>query len=124
MVTLTKNGFETSYDLDGMLYEDMLWLVGQVKKPVKEFESLAKQMDLTQDNWNRFWGKVRTYRAEVQDKECLINGKTKMLSADELEVAGQILGTPDVLSNCCSASIQGQDICSDCKEHCGKVYVF
>lgn len=124
MVTLTKNGFETSYDIDGMLYNDMIWLSRQIRKPTKEFESLARQIDLDQENWNRFWKEIREYRTEVRDIECIINDKTKMLTEEELEVVKQILGSPDEMSNCCSADIIGTDICSDCKEHCEKVYLF
>ena len=124
MVTLTKNGFESSYDLDEMLYEDMEWLYNQIKLPRREFEKIAKEMELDQENWNRFWNKIRRYRTEERNIECDINGKTKFLTKEEFEVVKQILGSPDEMSNCCSADIIGTDICSDCKEHCGKVYIF
>lgn len=124
MIQLTKNGFESSYDIGNMLYNDMIWLTKQVKKPYAEFEKIAKEIDLTQDNWNMFWKKIREYRSEVRDIECIVSGRSKMVSEEEFEVVKQILFSPEVVSNCCSADILGDDICSDCKEHCGKVYIF
>jgi len=124
MIRLTKNGFESSYDLDDMLYKDMEWLFKQVKLPKKKFEKIATELELDQENWNRFWKRVRDYRTQLKDIECIINDKSRYVSEEELEVLKQILCHPDIISNCCSADIIGEDICSDCKEHCGRVYLF
>lgn len=123
MVQLTKNGFESSYDIDNMLYNDMIWLTKQVRKPYREFEKLAKEIDLTQENWNRFWQKIRNYRSQERDIECLIRGKTKFLTEEEFEVVKQILFSPDVISNCCGADVK-DGRCWDCNSLCEKVYVF
>jgi len=37
MVTLTEEGFKSSYNLDEMLAEDALWLVKQARKDKNEF---------------------------------------------------------------------------------------
>ncbi len=124
MINLTENGVKRSFNIDEMLYDDMEWLLRQARKPKKEFEKIAKQIELDQKNWDRFWKKVRNYRGMVEDVECMIGDKRKMLTEEEFEVVKQILGYPDEISDCCSADILGEDICSDCKEHCSKVYIF
>ncbi len=124
MINLTENGVKRSFNIDEMLYNDMEWLLRQARKPKKEFEKIAKQIELDQKNWDRFWKKVRNYRGMVEDVECMIGDKRKMLTEEEFEVVKQILGYPDEISDCCSADILGEDICSDCKEHCSKVYIF
>jgi len=124
MINLTENGVKRSFNIDEMLYNDMEWLLRQARKPKKEFEKIAKQIELDQKNWDRFWKKVRNYRGMVEDVECMIGDKRKMLTEEEFEVVKQILGYPDEISDCCSADILGENICSDCKEHCSKVYIF
>lgn len=124
MINLTENGVKRSFNIDEMLYDDMEWLLRQARKPKKEFEKIAKQIELDQKNWDRFWKKVRNYRGMVEDVECMIGDKRKMLTEEEFEVVKQILGYPDEISDCCSADILGENICSDCKEHCSKVYIF
>jgi len=124
MINLTENGVKRSFNIDEMLYNDMEWLLRQARKPKKEIEKIAKQIELDQKNWDRFWKKVRNYRGMVEDVECMIGDKRKMLTEEEFEVVKQILGYPDEISDCCSADILGEDICSDCKEHCSKVYIF
>ena len=124
MINLTENGVKRSFNIDEMLYNDMEWLLRQARKPKKEFEKIAKQIELDQKNWDRFWKKVRNYRGMVEDVECMIGDKRKMLTEEEFEVVKQILGYPDEISDCCSADILGEDICSDCTEHCSKVYIF
>lgn len=124
MIQLSKNGFESSYDVNGMLYNDMVWLSNRINMPVKEFEKIAKQMELTQENWTRFWRVVRSCRLQERNIEVLINDKERVFTEEEFEVAKQILGSPERVSNCCTASIDDEGLCSDCGEHCGSVYLF
>jgi hypothetical protein len=57
--------------------------------------------------------------------EVIIRGKEKSVTSEEYEVVKRILGSfPGKVSNCCNAPVLGGDICSDCKEHCGLVYIF
>lgn len=124
MIQLTKSGFQSSYDIDQMLYNDMVWLSHKIGLPVKEFEVVAKQMELTQDNWTRFWRVVRSRRLQEKSIHVVINEKERVFTQEEFEVAKQILGTPDRVSNCCSAPIDDEMLCSDCGEHCGEIYLF
>ncbi len=60
MVTLTEEGFKSSYNLDEMLAEDALWLAGKAKKLKKnEFLELACQILLGQKEWDLFWKEIR-----------------------------------------------------------------
>lgn len=124
MIQLTNNGFESSYDINQMLYNDMVWLSHKINLPVKEFEVVAKQMELTQDNWTRFWNVVRHCRLQEKNIHVLINDNERTFTQEEFEVAKQILGTPDRVSNCCSSSIDDEGLCMDCGEHCGELYIF
>lgn len=128
MINLTKNGFNTSYDLDGMLHDDAVWLSMQIKEDKDLFINLAQKFDLRQKDWDTFWKRVRAVRSVIDnDKkeiETRLHDKKRMMTKDEFEFAEFYLGEADEVSNCCSATIIGTDICSECKEHCGKVYVF
>mgnify|MGYP000971354628 FL=1 len=59
MVTLTEEGFKSSYNLDEMLAEDALWLVKQAKKDKNEFLKIASQIQLGQKEWDLFWKQLR-----------------------------------------------------------------
>ena len=60
MVALTEEGFKSSYNLDEMLAEDALWLVGKAKKLKKnEFLKIASQIQLGQKEWDLFWKQLR-----------------------------------------------------------------
>lgn len=59
MVTLTEEGFKSSYNLDEMLAEDALWLVEQARKDKNEFLKIASQIQLGQKEWDLFWKQLR-----------------------------------------------------------------
>jgi hypothetical protein len=59
MVTLTEEGFKSSYNLDEMLAEDALWLVKQAGKNKNEFLKIASQIQLGQKEWDLFWKELR-----------------------------------------------------------------
>lgn len=59
MVTLTEEGFKSSYNLDEMLAEDALWLVKQARKDKNEFLKIASQIQLGQKEWDLFWKELR-----------------------------------------------------------------
>ena len=59
MVTLTEEGFKSSYNLDEMLAEDALWLVKQARKDKNEFLKIASQIQLGQKEWDLFWKEIR-----------------------------------------------------------------
>jgi hypothetical protein len=59
MVTLTEEGFKSSYNLDEMLAEDALWLVKQAGKNKNEFLKIASQIQLGQKEWDLFWKQLR-----------------------------------------------------------------
>lgn len=120
---MRDHNFNRHFDLDSMLFEDMEWLSEQVRKPKEEFVKIATDLELDQDNWNRFWKRVRNYRTDVRNIQCIINGKPKMVTEEELEVLKQILCVPDIISNCCGANIK-DGRCWDCNSLCEKVYVF
>lgn len=69
MIRLTDYGFYNSYDIDGMLYDNAVWLSMQVGESVKDFTKTASQLDLRQSDWDLFWKKVRNYSREVKDKD-------------------------------------------------------
>lgn len=124
MIRLTDYGFYNSYDIDGMLYDNAVWLSMQVGESVKDFTKTASQLDLRQSDWDLFWKKVRNYSREVKDIECLIGEKRRLITREELEVLEQILlSKPTVISKCCEAEVK-EGICSDCGRRCNKVYVF
>ena len=59
MVTLTEEGFKSSYNLDEMLAEDALWLVKQARKDKNEFLKIASQIQPGQKEWDLFWKQLR-----------------------------------------------------------------
>jgi len=59
MVTLTEEGFKSSYNLDEMLAEDALWLVKQARKDKNEFLKIASQIQLGQKEWDLFRKELR-----------------------------------------------------------------
>lgn len=101
MIRLTDYGFYNSYDderkqfelllshylyiIDGMLYDNAVWLSMQVGESVKDFTKTASQLDLRQSDWDLFWKKVRNYSREVKDIECLIGEKRRLITREELE---------------------------------------
>lgn len=128
MIKLTKNGYETNYDIDSMLYEDAVWLSRQIKKPTKDFTDTAQEMDLRQEDWDTFWKRVRGIRRVMKKEEerftVVMHGKDYRMTKEEMELATYYLGEPEEVSNCCGEKIKGQDICSDCLEHCAIIYVY
>ncbi len=112
-----------------MLKEDSRWLVLHSGRPSKEFESVAKKIDLRQEDWTKFWRDENNKLGGVQLEEekemktCEINGKEKDLTNEEFEFVRFTLGEPEIISNCCGCEVI-QDICQDCYEHCKVVYLF
>lgn len=39
-----NNNLVTTYDIDGMLYENAIWLAHQIKLPTSEFIKIAEQI--------------------------------------------------------------------------------
>lgn len=124
MIQLTQNGFVRSFDVDQMMYDDMVWLSNKINLPVGEFEIFAKQIELTQENWARFWSMIRSCKIQEPVKISVVNGKKRTFTNEEFEVAKQILGTPQRVSECCSAPIDSEGLCSDCGSHCSDLYLF
>ncbi len=55
-----------------------------------------------------------------------INGKEieKEVTQEEYDFIVKTLGVPsEKISNCCGSTVE-ENICTDCLEHCGTVYVF
>jgi len=124
MIQLNKNGFQSSYNIDDMLHNDMIWLSRKIHIPVREFEIIGKQMELNQENWTRFWKIVNSCRVQERDIHALVNDREKVFTQDEFEVVIQILGTPDEVSLCCNTPIDSDGLCMDCGEHCDKIFIF
>jgi len=131
MINLTRSGFKRSFDVDEMLYEDMVWLTEQVRVNVGEFEEVATQMSLRQEDWDKFWKKIRTIKEATQREftiECVVLGREWQLTQEEFEFVKQLLGEPQELSNCCGSEVYPHNTndhtsrCVDCKEGCGVVY--
>ena len=60
MYVITDTGIEQHFDLDEMLVEDTNWLIKQaVLQKKKDFVKIAKQIDLRQEDWDRFWKGIR-----------------------------------------------------------------
>jgi hypothetical protein len=60
MYVITDTGIEQHFDLDEMLVEDTNWLIKQaVLQKKKDFVKIAKQIDLRQEDWDRFWKQLR-----------------------------------------------------------------
>jgi hypothetical protein len=59
MIEITKNGVQSSYNIEEMLLEDAEWLAKQGWKKKKDFVKLAKQIELGQREWNYFWTTLR-----------------------------------------------------------------
>lgn len=127
MVKLTNNGFESNYDIDQMLYNDAIWLSKQIKEDKDKFIKVARQLDLGQKEWDIFWKRVRAVRSIIEkqerDIEVVLNGKETRMTKDEFEFAEFYLGEAEEVSNCCGEPVIQGGICSDCKEHCGVVYI-
>jgi len=124
--------FNRHFDIDGMMYDNAVWLSVQARLPLKEFLKIANQIDLRQEDWNTFWKKVRQYEKPKEEIECEIGDRTYYFTEEEFEVAKQILKEmhPEELSNCCGADVYGHNSmdhvsrCRVCKEHCGIIYNF
>lgn len=62
MYVITDMGIEQHFDLDEMLVEDTNWLIKQaVLQKKKDFVKIAKQIDLRQEDWDRFWKGIREF---------------------------------------------------------------
>ena len=62
MYIITDTGIEQHFDLDEMLVEDTNWLIKQaVLQKKKDFVKIAKQIDLRQEDWDRFWKGIRKF---------------------------------------------------------------
>jgi len=62
MYVITDIGIEQHFDLDGMLVEDTNWLIKQaVLQKKKDFVKIANQIDLRQEDWDRFWKGIREF---------------------------------------------------------------
>lgn len=62
MYVITDIGIEQHFDLDEMLVEDTNWLIKQaVLQKKKDFVKIAKQIDLRQEDWDRFWKGIREF---------------------------------------------------------------
>ena len=77
MVELTENGYEFHYDIDGMLYENMLWLADLTKEPAGKFAKVAKEMRLSNSDLEEFWKIVSGYRFESCQKTKLSKNKNE-----------------------------------------------
>lgn len=136
MIQLTKYGFRTSYDIDDMLYDDMTWLAEQTTGSFKSFRKVVEVMVLSDNHVDEFWEIVskKRYENDMRKREkareipVIINGEEGLFTKEEFEVAKQILGIPEKISNCCGADVtESNDYtarCFDCKENCGVVYHF
>ena len=62
MYVITDTGIEQHFDLDEMLVEDTNWLIKQaVLQKKKDFVKIAKQIDLRQEDCDRFWKGIREF---------------------------------------------------------------
>lgn len=50
------------FDVDGMLYDDTVWLAKQVKKPIGEFKKIVEIMELPDKYVDKFWKLVSIER--------------------------------------------------------------
>lgn len=124
--------FNRHFDIDGMMYDNAVWLSVQARLPLREFLKIANKFELGQKEWGIFWKKIRTEETPVEKIECEIGNKTYFFTQEEFEVAKQILKNthPGELSNCCGADVYGHNSmdhvsrCKVCKEHCGIIYNF
>ena len=53
---------ERHIPVDQILTEDTVWLIKQINRPVKAFLRVANRIELRQEDWDKFWKKIRTYR--------------------------------------------------------------
>lgn len=116
-------------NINDMLIEDSRWLVLQSTRPTKEFEKVAKEIELRQEDWTRVWNDINEKLVNLPEEEieekllCQINGKDKELTKEEFEFVRFTLGDPQEESNCCGGEcIHG--VCQDCYEHCDLIYIF
>lgn len=126
--------FSRSFDIEGMLSDNAVWLTLQVGLPVSEFVDIANKLELRPQDWSEFWKK--TSNVKVKDKtpkaniECVILGKEWTLTQEEFEFVEDLLGcATEEVSNCCGAEILEPVVnhtarCPECKEGCGVVYVW
>jgi len=120
--------FDKHYDIDGMLFETVLWLAQQVDCNVSDFVEIAQALELRQEDWDTFWRIVQDRMEAVEKIECEILGKDWELTQEEFEFVKQLLGEPQELSNCCGSEVYPHNTndhtsrCSDCEEGCGVVY--
>jgi hypothetical protein len=120
MRTLQNGRF---FDIDGMLFEDALWLATKTGMSVKDFLEIANKIELRQEDWDRFWKIVRTKQTEEKIYDCTVLGNVWELNEDEFKFVIQLLGEPEEVSNCCMEDVIFNK-CSECKEGCGVIYVW
>lgn len=51
-----------SFDIDGMLYSDIVWLAYQVNLPVRKFKKIVSIMELPEQYIGKFWELVSIQR--------------------------------------------------------------
>jgi len=51
-----------SFDIDGMLYNDTVWLSKQVTRPIQEFKEIVSIMELSNQYVDKFWELVSIQR--------------------------------------------------------------
>jgi hypothetical protein len=124
--------FNRHFDIDGMMYDNAIWLSVQARLPLKEFLKIVNKLELGQKEWGIFWDKIKTEETPEEEIECEIGNKTYFFSQEEFEVAKQILNNPnpEEVSNCCGAGVYTHNAkdhisrCMECKEFCGIIYNF
>ncbi len=70
MIQLTKYGFRTSYDIDGMLYDDATWLAEQTTGSFKSFREIVERFELTDRYVGEFWKIVseKRYKNDIKKR--------------------------------------------------------
>ena len=68
-----NNNLVTTYDIDGMLYENAIWLAHQIKPPTSEFIKIAEQViTINKTQIIKYVGKCNKYKMYEIEKALLI----------------------------------------------------
>jgi asparagine synthetase A len=128
--------FSRSFDIEGMLEDNGIWLSLQIKLPKEDFVDMAEKLSMEQKDWDKFWKKTRYQKNKLQKRDetiaCIIRGKEHELTREEFGFVYFILlgGATDEVSNCCGAGVYPHNDkdhtsrCRDCGEGCRVVYVW
>lgn len=65
MITLTKNGYERSIDIEQIFYDNAEWLAHQATLPIRKYIKLIKKMAIREQDMDSFWKEIAVVRNTI-----------------------------------------------------------